>query len=90
MSDRGLILTIPDELIERVARRAAELVAERESTGDRWLSTDEAARYLATNKGRLYALCSAGRIPFVKDGSRTLFRRSALDAWLEAGGGKRP
>lgn len=83
------VIEIPDELIERIARRAAELLAERPAE-DRWLNVAEAAEHIRAKPQRLYALVSARRIPFHKDGSRLLFRRSEIDAWLEAGGGIRP
>jgi excisionase family DNA binding protein len=74
-----------DTLAERLLPRL-----EAPAHTDGWLTVGEAAGYLRCPKSRLYSLVSARRIPFVKDGSRTLFRRSELDAWLRAGGGKRP
>jgi excisionase family DNA binding protein len=81
------------DLIEFVAERAAELVAERLATVDAaegWIGVEEAAVYLACPKSRVYALVSAGRIPYCKDGSRTLFKRSELDLWVQGGGARRP
>lgn len=86
----SLSIDLPDDVIEQIASRAAELVAERQVQVDTWLTVCEAADYLRCPKSRVYSLVSAKRIPFVKDGSRTLFRRSALDDWLQRGGGKRP
>jgi excisionase family DNA binding protein len=74
-----------DALAERLAPRLA-----KPAQPDGWLTVTEAAEYLRCPKSRVYSLVSARRIPFVKDGSRTLFRRSELDSWLLAGGGKRP
>jgi excisionase family DNA binding protein len=85
----GLKVDLPPELLERIAARAAELVAERASPRP-YLTTDQAAEYLSCPKSRLYALVSAKRIPHVKDGSRTLFRPAELDTWLDGGGGTRP
>nr|MBA2763801.1 helix-turn-helix domain-containing protein [Thermoleophilaceae bacterium] len=59
-------------------------------TDDGYMDVDEAAAFLACTPGRLYALKSANRIPHRKDGSRLLFRRDELHAWIEAGGGCRP
>lgn len=73
-----------DLLAERLAPRLAVPVA------DQWLTVTEAAEYLRCPKSRLYSLVSARRVPFSKDGSRTLFRRSELDAWVRNGGGRRP
>lgn len=86
----SLTLDLPGELVERIAERAADLVAERQSSVSHWLTVDEAAEYLRCPKSRIYSLVSARRIPFVKDGSRTLFDRAELDTWLRNGGGKRP
>jgi excisionase family DNA binding protein len=88
-----LALTVPPELLEAVAERAAEMLAERLEVGARpepWLTVDQAAEHLACPKSRIYALVSARRIPHRKDGSRLLFRASELDAWLDQGGGRRP
>ena len=85
-----VVLQLSDEQVEQIARRAAELVAGRAPITDEWLTVAEAANYLRCPKSRVYSLVSAKRIPFVKDGSRTLFSRGALDEWLRAGGGRRP
>ena len=88
----ALALDVPPELLEAIAARAAELVGERQAPddGDGWMTVAEAAEYLRCPKSRVYSLVSARRIPFEKDGSRTLFRRSELDEWVRNGGGKRP
>ncbi|MEK6328247.1 MAG: helix-turn-helix domain-containing protein [Actinomycetota bacterium] len=89
--DHSLSVAVPAPLIEAIAMRAAELVGER-LTAERepWIRVEEAAEHLACKTNRIYALASAGRIPCRRDGARLLFRRSELDAWLKAGGGKRP
>jgi excisionase family DNA binding protein len=85
------LLTPSPELFEGLAQRAAELATERlASEREPWIGVEEAAQHLACGRSRLYALTSADRIPFERDGSRLLFRRSALDAWLANGGAKRP
>jgi excisionase family DNA binding protein len=88
----GLTIDLPPETIEQIAARAAELVAARKRDGepDAWLSVAGAAEYLACSSSRLYGLVSARRIPFEKDGSRVLFRRSALDQWVTEGGARCP
>lgn len=87
----GLNIPVPPALIEAIAHRAAQLVAEaRPATPEPWIGVVEAAGHLACPRSRIYALASAGRIPHRKDGSRLLFRPSELDRWLDAGGGKRP
>lgn len=79
-----LALSVPDDLVETIARRAAELVAAPPPL-DPFLTVDEAGEYLRCKPKRIYDLCSQRRIDYVKDGSRTLIRRSDLDAYLEAG-----
>jgi len=55
------------------------------SPADPWLDVDEAAEHLRASRQRVYDLCSSGRIKPAKDGRRSLFRRSWLDAYLESG-----
>jgi len=83
----ALNIELPPELIEAIAKRAAELV---EPQADVWLSVAEAADHLRCTRSRIYSLVSARRIPHHKDGSRVLFRRSELDRWVEQGGAKCP
>jgi excisionase family DNA binding protein len=82
-----LTVVLPEELVERIARKAAALV-EREP--EAWVGVPEAAAHLNAPKSRVYALVESGRLPHEKDGTRLLFRRSELDRWLENGGGRRP
>lgn len=42
----------------------------------------EAAHALAISRSRLYELIGAGQIKILKDGGRTLIRRSELEAYL--------
>jgi len=89
----AISVNVGDELVERIARRAAELLAERASapTEDGWLrGAERIAAYLDCPRSRVYALASARRIPIHRDGSALIARRSELDKWLLAGGGLRP
>lgn len=43
----------------------------------------EAAHALAISRSRLYELIGAGEIKILKDGGRTLIRRTELEAFLE-------
>jgi len=86
-------LEIDDALIERIARRAAELVRQWNGNDDAdpWLrGADRIAAYIDCSRSRVYALVSARRIPIHHDGSALIARRSELDRWLRAGGGRRP
>jgi len=88
-----LAVELPTSLVEAVAERAAELVLEGEQASrepDPWIGVEQAAAHLGCPTSRVYALSSAKRIPVERDGSRLIFKRSALDAWVRAGGAKRP
>lgn len=87
----GLALTVPAAMLDAIAERAAELLADRLAAETApWLDVNGAADHLACAPSRIYALVSAKRIPHHRDGSRLLFRRAELDEWVESGGGKRP
>jgi hypothetical protein len=88
----ALRLEIDEELVERIAERAAELIGERErgKEPDGWLrGADRIAAYIDAPRSRVYALVSARRIPVHHDGSALIARRSELDRWLVQGGGIR-
>lgn len=77
-------LTLPPELLESIAERAAELVAARAPAAPApWMNVDQASHYLGIPKQSLYKLTSAKAIPHAKPGNRLLFKREDLDAWLE-------
>lgn len=88
----GLTVAIPAELVELVAQRAVELLAERQTpTEDGWLrGAERIGGYIDAPPSRVYALASAGRIPVHRDGSALVARSRELDAWVRDGGGKRP
>lgn len=89
-----LTLDLPEDVLEAVAVRAAQLVAHGVgAVVEPWIGVDEAAEHLACPKSRLYRLVSRERggrdsnpLPYVKDGARLLFKRSELDRWVEKGG----
>jgi hypothetical protein len=89
----ALRLDVSEELVERIAERAAELVVKRgaQPEDDGWLRGAEMiAAYIDSPRSRVYALASARRIPVHHDGSALIARRSELDQWLRVGGGRRP
>jgi len=88
----GLVIELSPDQVERIAERAAELVLERQAdAANAWLrGADAIAYYVGCRRDRIYALSSAGRIPVQHDGSALVARRSELDEWIIAGGGKRP
>jgi excisionase family DNA binding protein len=84
---------VPAELVEHIARHAAELVLARiEVAGacsSPFLSVAEAADYLRAGRQRVYDLLSARRLTRYKDGSRVLVSRAELDDYLAGGGSSR-
>jgi excisionase family DNA binding protein len=86
--ERGLELRIPQELIEALADRVAEIVIERLDRGGgpaatRWMRSSDAAAYLGWSKGALYDRVSRKALPHYKVDGILLFKREELDAWLE-------
>jgi hypothetical protein len=93
VTGNGFSLNLPPEVVERIAERAAELVAERQGTAieDGWLrGAGKIATYIDCPISRIYALVSAKRLPVERDGSALVARRSELDRWLRNGGARRP
>ena len=86
MSD-PLSLSIPEELVERVAIRAAETVLAR-TTGQNgdgptsYLTIPEAAELLRARRHRVDDLLSRGTLTRIKDGSRTLIARAEVEDYL--------
>jgi excisionase family DNA binding protein len=88
----AIAIDLGDEFVEQVARRTADLIAERQAARpeDAWLlGADKIAAYIDCPRSRVYALTSARRIPIHRDGSALIAKRSELDRWLVQGGGLR-
>ena len=73
--------TLSPEALQAIAQALAELLNER-PRDEPWIGVDAAAEHLACKRQRIYDLVSKDAIPYVKEGSRLLFRRTALDAHL--------
>jgi hypothetical protein len=86
-----LVVSIPEEWIERVAERAAALVVEQLAVASEtspWLSgARAAAEYLGWPTERVYKNLSD--LPHYRHGSRLMFRREELDRCIEQRGGRR-
>lgn len=84
MSTNGaLAVAVPPELIEAIARRVAEMLADQlPNRPEPYLDVDGAAEYLACPKSRIYDLRASGRLRTFEDGRRLIFRREDLDAVL--------
>jgi excisionase family DNA binding protein len=81
---------IPQEWVDEIARRAAEMVAQaRRSEAEPWITVQTAAEHIGCARDRVYALVRQQAIPHEKDGRRLLFRRSDLDSYIRAGGAVR-
>ncbi len=80
----NLELGVPDELVERIAHRAAELVAEHQvANASPWLDTKGAAEYMACPVSRVHDLVQLRKLEPHRDGRRLLFRPDELDVYLE-------
>jgi len=89
----AIVAELDDGALDELAERLAPRLAGRLSASDEsppWMTVKTAAEHLSCPPSRLYALVSSRRIPFCKDGSRTLFDRGELDDWVRAGGATRP
>jgi len=86
-TNRPLALEVPSALVEAVAVRVADLLAERvPPERDGYLGVEEAADYLACPKSRVYELVAAKRVRHYRDGRRVLFKAEDLDAVLRVRG----
>lgn len=82
----GLAAAVLNELVETIATRVAERLATGQPSP--LMTVPEAADYLRCEPKRIYDLTSQRRLDFVKDGSRTLIRREALDRYLSENSGR--
>jgi excisionase family DNA binding protein len=76
-------LTVPDELFEQLAERAADVMAARRTDTSRWMTVQEAAEYARCSKQHIYDLRSDGRLGRHGERGRALVDRAELDAYLD-------
>jgi excisionase family DNA binding protein len=81
----SIALELPEELLEAVAKRAAEIVLGQAPEPDEWLTSDQAAQYLKCGRRRIFNLVSEKRIPVHREGVRLMFLKSELDEWIKSG-----
>jgi hypothetical protein len=79
----NLTLDVPPELVETIARRAAELVADQVAV-EPWLDTKGAAEHLSCTTARIHDLVALGKLTPRRDSRRLLFKREDLDSYVEA------
>jgi excisionase family DNA binding protein len=72
-----------DELADRLAPRLVDRLGQNKEPPP-WLNASEAASFLACSRERLYDLVQLHKLEPRRDGRRLLFRRSDLDAYLDA------
>jgi excisionase family DNA binding protein len=84
MSANDLSVVVPPQVLDAIAQRAAEIVGTHTPPeAAPYMTVEEAAEFLRCGRKRVYDLTSQRRLPYVKDGSRTLLRRVDLIAYLE-------
>lgn len=70
---------VPEELVEAIAQRAAEILAERQNGSSPWMTRPEAAEYLRVPASRLE---KDKTVPCRRWDGRVLYHRQQLDEWL--------
>jgi Helix-turn-helix domain len=86
---RRIVLELPDEVVEAIAERAAELVAERQTAAaePEFLTVAEAAAFIRAKPQRIYDLFSDGRLTRFGSVHARLVSRAELVAYVENNGG---
>lgn len=88
LTARDLTITIPEELVEAIAQRAAAIVLERrrEEPAARWLyGAKAAAEYLCWPVKRVTNMVAAGTLPHHRSGARLMFSTAELDRCVRDG-----
>lgn len=84
---QGFSVTLPSELLDEIARLAAELIRERPpdpeaQSASPYMSVAEAAEYMRASRQRVYDLLSARRLTRYKEGRRTLLLRAEIAGYV--------
>lgn len=48
-----------------------------------YFNLNELAGYIKVSKSTAYKWCSSGQLPYIKTGKLLLFKKEAIDTWLE-------
>ncbi len=85
-----LTLTLSDEQIDALASAIAAKLAQPAHSGDEWLDSRAAAKYLGVHRDTLRRLAAEGKVRSEQDGPgcKFYFRRSDLDHWRAACGSR--
>jgi predicted DNA-binding transcriptional regulator AlpA len=79
------VIELPEVVLDDIAKRVAARLAEcSEPKAEPWLTVEQASAHLGISTSQIYSLCSARRVngfPVVKEGARSYFKASELDAW---------
>jgi excisionase family DNA binding protein len=89
--DARVELTLPGELVEAIAERAAQMVLARQVAAEqsRWMTVAEAAAYARCTRQHIYDLRSDGRLRRYGEHGRALVDRQELDDYLAHSGNSR-
>jgi excisionase family DNA binding protein len=86
-----LSLTLPADVVDAIAERAAELVLERvqrDTVASPWLPVCDAAAYLGVSERTLERALARGRLRSSMVGRRRLLHRDDLDAFVRRAAGE--
>jgi len=83
-------INIPQELVEQIADRVIEQLktlkhlfsASNKQENSTIFDVKELAEYLRVEENWIYTRTRKQEIPFIKKGKYCLFRKSAIDTWL--------
>jgi hypothetical protein len=88
VSEQLLQLSLPPELVEAIAQRAADILVEREAAAAgeerRWLTIPDAMAYTGFPRQWFYDARSSGRLAKHGAGRKAVIDRHELDALIEA------
>jgi hypothetical protein len=76
-------LTLSADALDAIARGVAERLNDRPGD-EEWIGVADAAGHIGAKPQRIYDLVSQGAITPGRDGTRLVFQRSTLDAYLKA------
>lgn len=86
----NVAVELPDDVVEAIAQRAAEIVLERQAAAvparSKYASIDEAKDFLRCGKQRIYDLRSSRTLTPFTEGGRALVAWSELEALVEVEG----